>query len=359
MAARVESPVSREALGGDRVPSSGPIATLQDRPRVVVLRALPGLGDLLCAIPALRALRRGRPDAIVSLIGLAETESLAHRFHTYVDEFIPFPGFPGLKDREPDVLAFPGFLERVQARRFDMAIQLHGSGWLTNSIVALFGAAVTAGVFAPGQPIPDGAFISDPDDRSEIRRWLALTRMLGCPSDDESLELPLEPLSAGGLDRLLANVPDGPDRPIVCIHPGGSDPSRRWAPARFATVADVLAAAGAAIVLTGSAGERPLTREVAMTMRAPSLDLAGRTDIDALGALLGRAALLVANDTGVSHVAAALGTRSVIVFSHDELRRWAPHDAERHRAVRAGSGRDTVAALALEQLERGRIADAA
>src|SRR5215210_7580043 len=79
---------------GDRVPADG---------RIVVLRALPGLGDLLCAVPSLRAIRLARPDVEISLIGLPATAPLALRFARYIDRFFAFPGFPGLPDRRPDV----------------------------------------------------------------------------------------------------------------------------------------------------------------------------------------------------------------------------------------------------------------
>ena len=87
------------------------------------------------------------------------------------------------------------------------------------------------------------------------------------------------------------------------------------------------------MVLTGSAGERDTVGAVAATMRAPAADLAGATSLGALGVLLARAALTVTNDTGTSHLAAAVGAPSAVVFTASDPRRWAPLDAVRHRAL--------------------------
>src|SRR5699024_10693501 len=85
--------------------------------RVVVVRALAGLGDMLCVVPALRALRTALPSAHVTLLGLPQVAAFVERFGGYLDALLEFPGFPGIPEREFHPAALSAFLTKVQARR--------------------------------------------------------------------------------------------------------------------------------------------------------------------------------------------------------------------------------------------------
>jgi ADP-heptose:LPS heptosyltransferase len=301
--------------------------------RIAVLRALPGLGDFLCAVPALRALRAAHPEAEVTLIGLPASAGLVERFGRYVDELLPFPGFPGIPEVPLDPPRTVAFLAEAQRRPFDLALQMHGSGVATNAFVALLGARRTAGLFLPGLPAPDPErFMPYPDDAPEPLRYLALMAFLGLPADDATLEFPLLAADEAAWRELAARhgLHAGA---YACVHAGAAEHRRRWPPDRFAAVADELAARGLTIVLTGGVRERALTAAVARAMRAPVVDLAGETALGAMAAVLARAAVTVTNDTGTSHLAAAVGAPSAIVFSASDPRRWAPLDRSRHRAL--------------------------
>lgn len=306
-------------------------ATAETGERIAILRALQ-LGDLLCAVPALRAIRHARPAARITLIGLPWARDFVERL-PYLDDFMEFPGFPGLPERPPDLPGLEAFLAEAQERRFDLAIQMHGSGILTNPLLALLGARRSAGFFPPGQPAPNAqTFLPWPEDQPEIRRLLALTAKLGMPSHGEMLELPILPAEAAAFAELRAGLPSG-ERGYACIHPGARLASRRWLPERFALVADALSAVGLGIVLTGSADEAPLLAAIRQNMRRPAVDLAGRTTLGTLAALVAAAELVVCNDTGMSHVAAAVGTPSVVICSGADAGRWRPLDGERHRVL--------------------------
>jgi ADP-heptose:LPS heptosyltransferase len=135
----------------------------------------------------------------------------------------------------------------------------------------------------------------------------------------------------------------------VCIHPGASVPERRWPVEQFAVVAGAFAARGLRVVLTGTAPEAGLTEQVARTATVDCVDLAGRTDLGVLAALLSEARLLVCNDTGVSHLAAALRTPSVVLSTGENPMRWAPADGRRHRVL--GGGRAIRPAEVMAQAE--------
>lgn len=297
---------------------------------VVVFRALQ-VGDMLCAVPALRALRWRLPDAHIALVGLPWAEQFAQRFAMLVDAFIPFPGHPGLPEQAPAAEAYPHFLESVRAQRFGLALQLHGSGRVVNALVAQFGAVWQAG-FDDAGSARGASFLRYPARGHEIHRLLALTTHLGAPARGDHLRFPLHDADVRELARSGVAIPP-PGAPYVCLHPGARDPARRWPPERFAALGDALAAHGLQVVLTGSEAERPLTAAVSAAMRAPALDAAGPISLGAMAQLMAGASLLVCNDTGTSHIACGLGLPSVVIFRASEMSRWAPLDSSRHRAV--------------------------
>lgn len=301
--------------------------------KIAVFRALQ-LGDMLCAVPALRALRAAAPLSHITLIGLPWAATFVKRFGKYLDDLLVFPGFPAFPEQPAHLNAVPHFLSEAQRQRFDLAIQMHGSGPLSNPLTVLFAAERCAGFHVPGQYCPDPrSFLPWEEREHEVLRNLRLLEHLGVRRQGEYLEFPLADADYRALQRSQINLP-APGT-YVCIHPGARLPSRRWLPQRFAEVADRLAAGGMKIVLTGAQDEAEVVRAVRGAMRMPALDLCGKTDLGALGALLAQARLVVTNDTGISHMAAAVATPSVVVSCGSDPARWAPLDMERHSVISA------------------------
>lgn len=302
---------------------------------IAIFRALQ-LGDMLCTVPALRALRAAAPHAHITLIGLPWAAAFAQRYADYLDDFIAFPGYPGMPERQPDLAALPGFLADVQSRRFGLVLQMHGSGELSNPLAASFGAQRQAGFYRPGRYCPDPeSFVAWDEREHEVLRYLRLMQALGIAEQGAALEFPLRESDWQELRQAFAAMDRSmpPAGGYACVHPGARLPSRRWPPEYFAALADRLAGSGLSIVLTGAGEEAPLTAAVRHAMRHPALDFTGKTGLGALAALIAQARLIVCNDTGVSHVAAAVGTPSVVVCSGADPARWAPLDARRHRVL--------------------------
>jgi ADP-heptose:LPS heptosyltransferase len=313
------------------------IATLTSTvatPRVAIVRALQ-LGDVLCSVPALRALRAALPNAELTFIGLPWARTFASRFSCYLDRFREFPGFVGLPERPLHLRSLMRFLSEAQRAPFDLVVQMHGSGSFINPFVMLMGARKSAGYFLPGDLCPDPeSFLPYPEGLPEIHRHLRLAEFLGAPAMGDELEFPLTAQDRHDLLRVEGTRDLIPGR-YICVHPGARWPSRRWNASKFAVVADTLAREGWQIVLTGSADEADVVGEVSAQMQRPHLNLAGRTTLGALGALLRDSRLLVSADTGVSHVASALNLPSVVIVLGSDHVRWAPLDQTRHRLVMA------------------------
>lgn len=296
--------------------------------RIAVLRALQ-LGDLLVAVPALRSLRVGFPDAEITLIGLPWARDFVHRFGHYLDRFVPFPGYPGLAETEPepDPEQVRSFFDEQRRYAYDLVIQMHGSGTVSNRIVEGIGGHATAGYYE-GEP-PGGLTVAAPypDDLPEVLRNLELVRLLGCPRTGLDLEFPLFAEDRREAVSLLY----GMRRPIIGLHPGSRSPARRWPAEYFAAAADDLARRfNAGIILTGVPTEREIVREVAALMETDATDLAGKTTLGGLAAVIADLDLFLCNSTGPSHIADAVGTPSVTIFGASDPRRWAALDRDLH-----------------------------
>jgi ADP-heptose:LPS heptosyltransferase len=298
--------------------------------RVAIFRALQ-LGDMLCAVPALRALRKAWPNAHITLIGLPWATRFVERFSPLIDELVVFPGARGFPEQEETDAGLPQFYAAMRARRFDLALQMHGSGGPANEIVKRFGATACAGFRQPHE-LAEPGFIPWPDELPEPRRYLALVAALGIEAHDDTLWFPLSLHDRCEYEALEARHGIEPER-LILLHPGAQLPSRRWPPARFAEVADALSARGWQIAITGTANEAAITAAVLGAMAAPALHLTGSTTLGGLAALVARARLVVCNDTGISHVAAAMRTPSTVIASGSDTRRWAPLDRARHRVL--------------------------
>jgi ADP-heptose:LPS heptosyltransferase len=299
---------------------------------IAILRALQ-LGDLLCSVPAFRALRRGLPDAHITLVGLPWARSFVSRFQHYIDSFIEFPGFPGFPEQALQVERIPDFLASMQAGKFDLAIQMQGSGNISNPLIELFGARRSAGFCLPGQYCPDeDFFLPYPVHVSEVQRHIQLMEFLGFASQGDQKEFPL--YEDDWEDFVVLNNRHNLEiGSYAVLHPGSRSLDRRWPTAWFAAVADGLVQRGLRVVLTGTPEEEHITAAVISQMRASATDLAGETSLGSLAVLLNQSRLLVSNDTGVSHIADALQIPSVVLFTASEPKRWAPHDQILHRVI--------------------------
>ncbi len=308
--------------------------------RVAVLRAN-ALGDYLVAVPALDALRAAYPDAEVVLLGTPlHAELLAGRPGP-VDRVAVVPPSPGVRDpgadAEADRWALEAFFAAMVAERFDLAVQLHGGGRWSNPFLRRLGARLTVGLRTP-----DAAFL----DRwvpyvyyqHEVLRFLEVVALVGAAPVDLEPRLAVTQADRAAAARALAGALAGglagvgaAGRPLVALHPGATDPRRRWPVDRFAAVGDALADAGADVLVTGSAGERDLVDGVRSRMRRPAAGLAGTLSLSALVGVLERCAVVVANDTGPRHLAAALRTATVSVYWCGNLVNAGPLTRTRHR----------------------------
>jgi ADP-heptose:LPS heptosyltransferase len=318
-----------------------PYAWLAD-PRVrhvALMRLRVGLGDLLCTVPALRALRAARPDLQVSFVTWPETAPVVSRMGAYVDRLVPFPGFEGIPERPAREEGWEAFVRELGP--VDLAVQAYGDNPAANRACLRLRADRVAG-FWPTAALeePPPGHLRYPHDVHEIRRHLLLFAHLGIPVEEgpqaERLEFPLDEqdeLADLDLRHQHGLAADA----YAVVHPGATSPSRRWPADRFAAVADALSARGLRVVLTGVPAEREVTAAVARLSRSDVLDLTGATTLAGMALLLRHAAVVVGNDTGTAHLGAAVGARTVTVFQSGDPVRWT-YPSPRYRIARVDVG---------------------
>lgn len=301
---------------------------------VLLVRLRVGLGDLLCTVPAVRALRAHRPDLHVALATWPETAGVVGRMGAWVDELVPFPGVEGIPERPPDG-TFEQWAAEVADRRFDLALQVYGDNPAANLVTAATGAR-TVGGFAPtrgGLDLDPALHLPYPHALHEVERHLRLLEHLGLPPGaSRALEWPVT-----ADDDAEAAALGLPSDGYVVLHPGATSASRRWPVERFAEVGDALTADGLRVAVGGVPSERATTAALVAALSCDAVDLTGRTSLGAYAALLRDAAVVVANDTGTAHLTAAVGGRVVTVFLSGDPVRWR-HGTDLQLVVREDVG---------------------
>ena len=299
--------------------------------KLAVLRAN-AIGDYLVSLPALQALRVAYPSAELVLLGAGWHAGFLAGRPGPVDRCLPVPPTVGVRDDRPPspAAAVERFLARMRAERFDLAVQLQGGGRHSNPFVGRLGARVTAGSQAPDAP-PLDRTVPYTGHQHEIHRFLEVVGLVG------AVPVTLEPrLPVTAADRAqAAAVLAGDDRPLVVLHPGANDPRRCWPVERLAVVASELARKGARLAVIGTAAEQPLVNRLLAGLDGHAADLTGRLGLGGLAGLLERAILLVGNDSGPRHLAAAVGTATVAVHWGVHLGSYGPLYRARHRAPTA------------------------
>ena len=299
--------------------------------RVAIFRPL-GLEGLLTATPALRALRTALPESELTYIGDEDSAEAVGRFADYIDDFMLCPPYPGLHAGPGDAESVLDFLQQAQDRRFDLAIQLHGCGLISNPLCALLGARHTAGFYLRGQYCPDpGRYMVYPWHLPEVHRPLQLLEAMGIPAQGEDLEFPLRPEDLELRSR-LKRVHGLQTLEYACLQPAIASAEEVWPIERFAALADELEDREVPVVLIGRRAEPELTWQVAASMRTTCLDLGDQLPFGGAAALISHARFMISCGGALSRTAEALGVPQ-LVLQPETSDRSDPADSTSRRPI--------------------------
>jgi predicted lipopolysaccharide heptosyltransferase III len=285
--------------------------------KVLVVR-LRSIGDTVLATPSLFALKRFLPDAQVDIL-VEDWVAPVLDNHPHVDNVI--------------VLERGGFMTRARVARelraanYDVVYNLHG-GTTATFLTRTTGARHRVGFksYQYGQlhnhQAPSPLLIWEQQKTHSVEQQLALLGWTGVPvTDRPRTSLGISPKAAETVDRLLIEAGLS-NQNIALIHPAAAFATKQWATEKFARVVEFLAERGFTSVAIAARGEQALLEQLRSEASGKVVTLA--LSLPEVTALAARSQLFVGNDSGIAHVAAAVGTPSVVVFGSSNIAHWRP-----------------------------------
>ncbi len=300
-----------------------------EEPRKIMVRATNWIGDVVISLPALEALRARFSDAEITVVAKPWVSDVYHR-HAAVSRLIVYDPEGEHRGRE----GFARLIRRLRDEKFDAAILFQNAfhaawmAWRARIPVRIGYARGGRRAFLSNaiEAPPPAAY------GHQLYYYLHLLFRAGILPRPEPLRPPMEtrlalqPEEEAWAERHLRSLTlEGP-RFLIGLAPGASyGPAKRWLPERFAELADrLIVALSADVLIFGSQGEKQVAEQVAAEMEHTPVIVAGETSLRQSMALLERCRLVVTNDSGLMHVAAALALPVIAVFGSTDPRATGP-----------------------------------
>lgn len=297
--------------------------------KIAILRAN-AVGDFIFTLPAMEAVRQAYPEAEIVLVGRDWHYDFLNGRPGPWDRVVKVPDENLLRgkavSRDSQALN-DQFLADMQAEHFDLALQMYGGGRYSNPFIREFKARLTAGLRSADagpldRSVPYIYF------QSEVMRYLEVAALVGAKPVTLSPSLQLTREDFHEAAPFLTG-----EQPVVALQPGAGDPRRRWPVEKFAALGDALVNAGATVLVTGADFDRPLVDGVVDGMRATALPVYNQLSLGGLAALFRQCAVMVGNDSGPVHLAAAAGGCTVPIFWGPNLITAGVFTRQKHRPV--------------------------
>jgi lipopolysaccharide heptosyltransferase II len=300
-----------------------PLSPRSVQPRRILVIRLDLIGDLVLSMTVARALKRTYPDAEIDLLALPSSAQIV-KYDPDLSNVITYD--PNVWRRPKALVQGHNWCEvfsvmrRLRSRRYDIAVSVFGN-WAA-IMAALSGAKRRVGFGREGYP----GFMTDSvagrhwqagERLHEVDYCLKLARAAGVAltADDRIPRLFVAASTRDELDALLLEMGIQPDKPLIACHVSSNNgQSKRWPIPYWVTLLDrLIREREAQVVLTGAPGDLPLIERVTSRMKQKAYNLAGKTSLAQLAALLQHADVLITGDSGPMHIAAAVGTPLIAI----------------------------------------------
>lgn len=291
--------------------------------RKILCIRLDSLGDVLMTIPAVRAIKESLPASHITLLtSPAGAEPAAYL--PEIDEILVYqaPWMKAARPAEP-ITYDQELLAKLSAAQFDAAVifTVYSQSPLPAALFCTLAGIPLRLAHCRENPyhlLSNWVQESEPEQqiRHEVQRQLDLVASVGFTARNQRLQFCLPPGSRSSAQHILRAAGINLHQPWIAIHPGVSAPSRQYRPSGYAQIADQLASRfGLQVVFTGSRAETGLVTFIQGQMRTASTSLAGKLSLAELAGVLQQARLLLANNTGPVHLAAAVKTPVVVLYA--------------------------------------------
>ncbi len=300
-----------------------PLTPQEVHPRRILVIRLDLIGDLVLSMTVVRALRHSYPDAEIDLLAVpASAKVVLHD-----------PDLAEIITYDPNIWRRPKALSqaknwrdayslwrRLRTRHYDIAVSIFGR-W-AGVIAVLSGAKRRVGFGRESYPgfmtdnVP-GRHWNPGDHKHEVDYCLELAKAAGATTShaDRTPRLYVDPQARQQLEQLLMQERIEPEKPLIACHVSSNNgQSKRWPIPYWATLIDkLIGEQGTQVVLTGAPADLPFVESVSCRMQEQAINLAGKTSLPQLVALMQRADLVISGDSGPMHIAAAVGTPLIAI----------------------------------------------
>jgi lipopolysaccharide heptosyltransferase II len=295
----------------------------------ILIVLVAGIGDLVLASKAVRAIRNGFPDAEIHILTSTDSVPIALNYD-FITRVWPFPVRELRKSRRY-LLDMMKTIITLRKTNFDEIMNLYRVSSWTGAIKmgllflllkgkSRIGHAAHGFGFFLTKTIPPDTFMN----RHFAEAMLEIAVSAGGIPDEKGIEIFWDQSSENKWKLLLNR--ETPDHILVGINPGGDRENRRWDSRRYAAVADRLAERfDSTVFIFGGPGEEDIARQVSSNMKHDAVDLSGKLSLDDLAYMISRLDLLVTNDSGPMHIGAATGTPLVALFGPEDPSLMGPY----------------------------------
>jgi len=288
------------------------------------------MGDLIFATPFFRQLRKNYPDSKIDIIVNSNFYDLIED-NPYFDKVIAYDKNWSIKDSY-------NFAKRIKKNNYDLGINIHGN-WRTILLMYLISPDYNIGYGGDGKSIFLDKTIETTDDLHMVEVYLQFLEKMGLKRYENSkLELRVNEEAKISvqkfLDKKYKEKNLAKDKSLIALNTGGTWPTKRWPEFKFAKLADKIIENGNEVIFVGGPSDKKRVEYIISMMEKDRvINATGKTNIKELAALVKKCDLVISNDSGPVHVAAAVGTKTITIFGPSDENKYKPY-GEIHEIVK-------------------------